>query len=177
MTFINYQTNLRFQQLNLVLEADDTRFEIRWADPKPPSMPILSHNDFKSIAYLHTAYVLGVLGLVQASYAVYYVYRMGNVVNRTLYTSFWTQYQVKHCYPVLYVCLLVSSYATFVISMNIDPFLHIQDLNLIPASTGQWIMFRLIMADIACMTHIILLSKFAEIHTTIMQHINDQAEM
>jgi hypothetical protein len=54
---------------------------------------------------------------------------------------------------------------------------YIYDMNSLSKETAWWIMFRLIMSDISCISHCLLLPKFAHIHTTILQNMNDAAQM
>ena len=137
----------------------------------------MTHDDFKFRANLHKLYVLLGMAFVHAAYSSYYFTRLGNIQNRTLYISYWTQFKLHNFYPLPYICLLVLSYLSFFVSLDMDPLLNIQDINSISQRSGRWMIFRLVMSDISCIAHCILLSKFADIHTHIVQTINDRAEM
>jgi hypothetical protein len=178
MSLINNQMIARFQQLSLVLTTDDARFYLRWVSPVPSfGMPILTHDDFHSRANLYKLYVFMGMASIQAAYIFYYIHRLGNIKNRKLYMSYWTRFNVNNSYPLPYLCLLVLSYMSFVVSLEIDPYVYIYDMNSLSKETAWWIMFRLIMSDISCISHCLLLPKFAHIHTTILQNMNDAAQM
>jgi len=178
MSLINNQMRTRFHQLSLVLTTDDARFYLRWVIPIPSSgMSVLNHDDFQYRANLYKLYVFIGMASIQAAYIFYYIRRLGNIKNRELYMSYWSRFKLNNSYPLPYVCLLALSYISFFVCLDIDPLLNIQDMNTIPKETAWWITFRLVMSDISCITHCLLLPKFANIHTTILQTINDAAEM
>lgn len=178
MSLVDKQLRTRFQQLSLALMTDDMRYELRWITPMAPvGAPFMTHDDFKFRANLHKLYVLLGMAFVHAAYTSYYFTRLGNIQNRALYISYWTQFKLHNFYPLPYICLLVLSYLSFFVSLDMDPLLNIQDINSISQRSTQWMIFRLVMSDISCIAHCILLSKFADIHTHIVQTINDRAEM
>ena len=178
MSLVDNQMRTRFQQLSLVLMTNDSRYELRWVTPMAPvGAPFMTHDDFKFRANLHKLYVLTAMAIIQVAYAFYYYKRLGNIQNQQLYRSHWRQFKLKNSYPLPYLCLTALSYITFSISLDMDPLLNIQDFNLISKNTAWWIMFRAIMSDISCISHCLLLSRFADIHTTILDRINEEAQM